>query len=229
MTNLLHIDASVRSFLGEGEKHSSISKMLGHLFITDWKKQHPHDPITYRDLAEDTPNFISQDWLGAVFTPEEKRTQVHKMILSESDQYINEVAIADIILITTPMYNYGMPAALKAWFDQIIRINKTFTFDLARGDFPLAPIFSNKTLILLNSCGEFGFGDGEIREHMNHLGTHIKVLSHYLGVNQFFEIRSEYQEFGDQRHRDSLNAAKHQVRQLVLELSQDQTKAKLTA
>ncbi len=49
------------------------------------------------------------------------------------------------------MYNYGMPAALKAWFDQIIRINKTFTFDLARGDFPLEPIMSGKTLVLLTS------------------------------------------------------------------------------
>ncbi|WP_109439990.1 FMN-dependent NADH-azoreductase [Acinetobacter haemolyticus] len=229
MTNLLHIDASVRSFHGEGEKHSSISKMLGQHFITHWKKQHPHDPVMHRDLGEHTPNFVSQKWLEAVFTPEAKRTEAHKMILVESDQYIHEVATADIILITSPMYNYGMPASLKAWFDQIIRINKTFTFDLTRGDFPLAPIFSNKTLILLNSCGEFGFGEGEIREHMNHLGPHIKVLSRYLGVNQFFEIRSEYQEFGDQRHHDSIDAAKHKIGQLVLELSQNQSETMLTA
>ncbi|MCH7337690.1 NAD(P)H-dependent oxidoreductase [Acinetobacter sp. NIPH 2699] len=229
MTTLLHIDASVRSFYGEGEKHSSISKMLGQHLIKHWKKQHSDDQIIYRDIGEQTPNFVSQKWLEAVFTPESKRTDAHRVVLAESDQYIDEVASTDIILITTPMYNYGMPAALKAWFDQIIRINKTFTFDLARGDFPLEPIFSNKTLILLSSCGEFGFGEGEIREHMNHLGTHIKVLSHYLGVNQFFEIRSEYQEFGDQRHQDSLLAAKQKIENLVSALTRTSSKKMLIA
>ncbi|ENU29877.1 hypothetical protein F991_02364 [Acinetobacter sp. CIP-A165] len=229
MTTLLHIDASVRSFYGEGEKHSSLSKMLGQHLIKHWKKQQSDDPVIYRDIGDHTPNFISQLWLEAVFTPEQKRTDAQKAALIESDQYIDEVARADIILITTPMYNYGMPAALKAWFDQVIRINETFTFDLARGDFPLEPIFSNKTLILLSSCGEFGFGEGEIREHMNHLGTHIKVLSHYLGVDQFFEIRSEYQEFGDKRHEDSILSAKQKIEKLVSELTTTQSKKMLTA
>jgi FMN-dependent NADH-azoreductase len=54
------------------------------------------------------------------------------------------------------MHNYGMPAVLKAWFDQVVRIQKSFTFDLARGDRPLEPILSGKTLVALNSCGQFG-------------------------------------------------------------------------
>ena len=53
-----------------------------------------------------------------------------------------------------------MPAALKAWFDQVVRIDKTFTFDLTRGDAPLEPILVGKTLILLTSWGEFGFAAG---------------------------------------------------------------------
>ena len=125
-----------------------------------------------------------------------------------------------MIVITSPMYNYGMPAVLKAWFDHVIRINKTFNFDLSRGDFPLEPIFSGKTLVLLSSTGEFGFKRGGIREHMDHLGTHIKVLSHYLGVEYFYEIRSEYQEFADQRHQDSLNNAKFQTIELAKNLTQ---------
>ena len=58
------------------------------------------------------------------------------------------------------MHNYGMPSALKSWFDKVIRIEKTFTFDLARGDFPLEPIMGGKTLVVLSSRGEFGFGPG---------------------------------------------------------------------
>lgn len=113
------------------------------------------------------------------------------------------------------MYNYGMPAALKAWFDQVIRINRTFSFDLKRGDFPLRPIFSGKKLVLVYSCGEFGFGDEGIRAGMNHLGPHIKTLSHYLGVEQFYEVRSEFQEFADERHRVSIEAASASLRELA--------------
>ena len=131
--------------------------------------------------------------------------------MAESDTYFDEVAQADVILITAPMYNYGMPAVLKAWFDQMLRVNKTFTFDLARGDFPIEPILSGKTLVLLTSSGEFGFGVGGVREHMNHLSPHIKELAKYLGVDKFYEIGSEYQEFADYRHVLSVENAKQEI------------------
>ena len=83
------------------------------------------------------------------------------------------------------MYNYGMPAALKSWFDNIIRIGKTFTFDLARGDYPLEPIMTGKTLVILSSRGEFGFEPGGVREGMNHLETHIRTCAPTLGLNKY--------------------------------------------
>jgi len=117
------------------------------------------------------------------------------------------------------MYNYGMPAALKAWFDQVVRINKTFSFDLARGDFPLEPIMSGKKLVLITSSGEFGFEIGGIREKMNHLGPHVETLGKYLGVEEFYEIKSEYQEFADERHIKSFNDAQLSIEKLVKQLS----------
>lgn len=147
------------------------------------------------------------------------RTIEQNALISLSDELIDEVIKADIILLSTPMYNYGMPAALKAWFDQVIRVNKTFTFDLSRGDFPLQPVLSGKTMVLIASCGEFGFHAGGIREKMNHLGPHIKVASQYLGIEKFYEIRSEYQEFGDQRHIQSLNDAHAEITNLVAQLA----------
>ncbi|MCE9687153.1 NAD(P)H-dependent oxidoreductase [Shewanella sp. AS16] len=219
MKNLLKIDASARCYDSDERRHNSISKELGHLFVDEWMKNNHQDRIGRRDLGLTPPTFISQSWIAAVFTPLEKRTSEQHELLAESDTYIDEVAQADVIIITAPMYNYGMPAVLKAWFDQIIRVNKTFTFDLARGDFPLEPIMSGKTLILLSSCGEFDFGPGGIREQMNHLGPHIRVLSKYLGVEHFYEIRSEYQEFADERHELSLLSAKNSIIELVDKLN----------
>lgn len=133
----------------------------------------------------------------------------------QSDELIAEVEKANLIVISSPMYNYGMPAQLKAWFDQIIRINKTFDFDLARGDKPLAPLLSGKTLVIITSSGEFGFEKGGINEASNHLVPHIKTLSKYLGVTDIYVIASEYQEFADDRHEKSLQMAEYKANELA--------------
>ena len=219
MSTLLHIDSSVRAVHNPNPDHDSISKNIALRFVDTWKQNRPEDEYIYRDVGVNPPDFITQDWIGAVFTPEEKRTPAQQERLALSDQLIAEVAAADVILISSPMYNYGMPAQLKAWFDQIVRINKTFDFDLSRGDFPLQPILSGKTLIIVTSSGEFGFEKGAIREDSGHLVPHLRTLSKYLGVDTMYEIASEYQEFGDERHRMSVANAKNRAESIAAELS----------
>lgn len=219
MTTILHIDTSARALDKSRQNHNSISRGLAHNFRELWKKKTTNNKVIYRDLAANPPAFINEEWIAAVFTSDKQRTKEQNSLLSLSDELIDEVIRADIILLSTPMYNYGMPAALKAWFDQVIRVNKTFTFDLSRGDFPLQPILSGKTMILVTSSGEFGFHVGGIREKMNHLGPHIKVASQYLGIKDYYEVRSEYQEFADQRHKKSLNNAYTEIGNIVEKLS----------
>ncbi len=219
MKTLLRIDSSVRRTDNPVAGHNSISKQMGDRFIQQWMNSDQPGRLLQRDLGLNPPGFISQDWIASVFTPPAQRSAAQQALLEESDRYIEELDQADLILLTAPMYNYGMPAVLKAWFDQVVRINKTFSFDLARGDFPLEPIMSGKTLVLISSSGEFGFEPGGIREEMNHLGTHIQVLGKYLGVEQFYEVRVEYQEFGDQRHQDSLRRAQKDIDELVAGLT----------
>ncbi|WP_295904070.1 NAD(P)H-dependent oxidoreductase [uncultured Vibrio sp.] len=219
MRTILALDTSARRTDNEIEGYNSISKTLSATFLDKWVAQNSEDSIIHRDLGLAPPEFITQDWIAAVFTPEEKQSKEQKDLLSLSDTLIEELNQADIIVISSPMYNYGMPAALKAWFDQVVRINKTFTFDLNRGDFPIEPIMEGKTLILISSSGEFGFEIGGIRESMNHLGPHVKTISKYLGVNTFYEIKSEYQEFADERHQQSLSNAYREIDSLVAELS----------
>lgn len=219
MSTLLHIDSSVRAAKNTNPDHDSISKNIALQFINTWRNNRPDDEYIYRDVGVNPPAFITQDWIGAVFTPENTRSLEQKQLLALSDELIAEVAAADVILISSPMYNYGMPAQLKAWFDQIVRINKTFDFDLARGDFPLQPLLSGKTLIIVTSSGEFGFEKGGVREDSSHLSPHLRTLSRYLGVEEIYEISSEYQEFGDERHRASLKNAREQAYRLASELS----------
>jgi len=224
MSKILHIDASVRAAINPNPNHNSISKSIASRLVSLWKNKRPMDEYIYHDVGMNPPPFITQDWIDAVFTPENKRTQTQCNVLSISDQLIAEVSSSDIILISSPMYNYGMPAQLKAWFDQIIRINKTFDFDLARGDFPLQPLLSGKILIIITSSGEFGFEKDGIRHNMNHLVPHLRTLSKYLGVDKIYKIASEYQEFGDERHIKSLENAFQKAEELVAKLAGSFTK-----
>ncbi|MBA4142477.1 MAG: NAD(P)H-dependent oxidoreductase [Nitrosospira sp.] len=219
MKKVLIVEASARAQgLVEG-RSGSLSRFLSDRFSSRWRHLNNEDIFIYRDVGAMPPQFMSHKWIAAAFTSEESRSAEQRALLCLSDQLIAEVAQADLILIATPMYNYGMPASLKAWFDQVIRVNKTFSFDLARGDFPLQPLLSGKTLVLLTSSGEFGFEPGGLRESMNHLGPHVRTLSHYLGVEEFHEIGIEYQEFGDDRHRASIDLARQAVDELVEQLS----------
>lgn len=220
MYSLLHIDASVRAKNNPIESHNSISRNIAAHLVSELKQANAISDYCYRDVGDCPPAFITQEWIGAVFTPEAKRTADQNALLAESDEMITELEKANLIVISSPMYNYGMPAQLKAWFDQIVRVNKTFSFDLARGDFPLQPIQSGKQLVLVTSSGEFGFHEGGIREKMNHLAPHIETLSKYLGVEQMTEIACEYQEFSDQRHEDSKSAAYEKASAVAAKLSQ---------
>lgn len=208
MTTLLHIDASAR-------KTRSLSRELSRRFVAEWQTRRPGVDVLCHDVGLNPPPLVSEAWIAAAFTAPHQRTDEQREVLRPSDELIDDLERADVIVIGTPMYNYGMPAALKAWFDQVIRVNRTFSFDLARGDKPLEPILGGKTLVVLTSRGEFGFEPGGMRERMNHLETHISTCAHYLGVSEEHLIAIDYQEFGDDRHRDSVSSAFAQVPLLV--------------
>lgn len=208
MTNLLFIQASAR-----GQR--SLSRGLAEHFAEAWSTREPDACIVWRDVGRNPPPFVSEQWIAAAFTPESERLPEQKEALNPSDELIAELKAADIIVIASPIYNYGMPAALKAWFDQVIRINETFSFDLSRGDWPLEPTMRGKRLVVLSSRGEFGFEPGGIRAHMNHLDTHIATCAHYLGAERPHFVSIDYQEFGDHRHQASIEAAYKEVIDLV--------------
>ena len=145
-------------------------------------------------------------------------------MLAPSDTLIDEVLRADVIVVGTPMYNYGVPSTLKAWIDQVIRIGRTFTFDLARGDQPIEPIQTGKSLVTLMSSGEGLFAPGQANAADNHVDPHLNSAMRLFGCDQQAVLRVEWQEFGDARHERSIDAAYAAIPALV-----DQVAARLTA
>ena len=220
MKTILRIDASARV-------DRSLSRDLADRFVQEWKRLRGDDDAwIVRDVGTCPPPFISQPFIAAAFTKESERSDEQVAILESSDELIAEVTKADVVLLSTPMYNYGVPAALKAWFDMVIRVNETFDFDLTRGDKPLRPLQKGKFLVLLTSSGEFGFGPKGFNHGSNHLVPHVETMSYLLGVETVRHVGIEYQEFGDDRHEQSKIKAHDEVVELASELVQLMTTTK---
>ncbi|MCE7997541.1 MAG: ACP phosphodiesterase [Rhodobiaceae bacterium] len=213
MATLLRIDASAR--------HTrSLTRMMSDHFLHTWHRTTSDLKVIERDVGLYPPTPISESWIDAAFTPIDRRTNEQRAQLETSDRLIDELDRSDVILMATPMYNYGLPASLKAWVDQIVRVGKTFTFDLSRGDRPLEPIFSGKTLAILTATGEFGFGAGGINADADHLVPHIRTISKYLGAESLHHIGIEYQEFADHRFEKSKADALTSVELLAQKLAE---------
>jgi FMN-dependent NADH-azoreductase len=214
MTAILHLDASARSA-------RSISRHLSQSFIDAWLAERPHDHVIRRDLGINPPPHVTEAWIAASFTASGDRDASMQSVLAWSDRAIAELEAADLLVMGVPMYNYGMPSALKAWFDQVIRVGRTFSFDLSRGDWPLEPILSGKQLIVLSARGEFGFSQGGIRRDWNNLDPHIATCAPYLGVarDAIRTVTVEYQEFGGERHERSRAEAEAKTTALAASLA----------
>jgi FMN-dependent NADH-azoreductase len=214
LMTILHLDASPRTA-------RSLSRRLSQRFVDAWRMRWPNERVIRRDLAADPPPYVTEAWIAAAFTSEGARDAAMRATLAWSDVAIAELEAADLIVLGTPMYNYGMPSALKAWFDQVIRVGRTFSFDLRRGDWPIAPTLAGKQLVVLSARGEFGFMPGGPRERLNHLDPHIATCAPFLGVagDAIHTIAVEYQEFGDERHARSLAEAEAKASSLAAALT----------
>ena len=212
---LLHMDASAQTH------ERSHTRRLSRLFVERWRSLRPEDRSIRRDLAVDPVPPVDAQWIAAAFTPPEERTPAMRAHLQLSDVLIDEVEAADVLVVGAPMYNYGLPAAFKAWIDQVARIGRTFSFDLARGDFPIEPILSGKTMVVLSARGEFGFDPGGVRAHLNTFDPALFACAHYFGVARpdIHRVSVEYQEFKDERYRRSLESAERRTLALADELA----------
>lgn len=80
-----------------------------------------------RDLSDGVP-FVDEAWIEANFTPEESRTEKHRAALAFSDSLVAELQAADVVVIGVPLYNFSIPASLKAWIDMVARARLTFQY-----------------------------------------------------------------------------------------------------
>ena len=143
MTSLLVVETSPRG-------NASVSRNMTRHYLAQWQALNPNAKIIRRDLAEDALPHVTMPWLAAYFTPPEAQTVEMKAQLALSDTLVRELLDCDELVIATPVYNYNIPAALKAWVDHIVRKGLTLGFDGS------GLVTGKKATVLIASGGEYG-------------------------------------------------------------------------
>lgn len=131
---------------------ASVSRQMTRRFVDRWRGRHPDGTVALRDLAETALPHVSAPWLRAYFTPPDRLTPDMQAQLRQSDDLVAELQAADHVVIATPVYNYNVPAALKAWIDHIVRKGLTLGFD-GQG-----LLTGKKATVLIASGGVYGEG-----------------------------------------------------------------------
>jgi len=130
MPTLLQIDSSPRS--------ASVSSQLAATFVQRWKAKNPSGVVLHHNTGQESIPFLDEATIGAFHTPVEAQTDAQKQLAALSNQLVDELLAADVLVLGVPMWNLGIPASLKAWIDQIVRAGRTFAYT-ATGVVPLVP------------------------------------------------------------------------------------------
>jgi FMN-dependent NADH-azoreductase len=168
---LLRVDASSRL---EG----SVSRRLADSAEALWKSAHPQGRVRRRDLAANAVPHVASETIEGFFTPAEKISQRLRSATALSDELIAELKACHTLVISSPMYNFGVPSALKAWIDQVVRVGETFSY--AHGEFTGLAVGPRALLVL--AYGAPGYSGPTAA--MDHVRPFLTTVLNFIGISQ---------------------------------------------
>jgi FMN-dependent NADH-azoreductase len=171
---ILRIDSS--------SSHShSVTRRLGDEVVRRLRIANQGANLVVRDLSGGM-GFISESWVQASLTSPAKRTRAQQEVLAESDQLVYELDSADVIVITAPVYNFSVPAALKAWIDMICRSHLTFQYTENGPE----GLLKDKPVYLVMASGGITFGSP-----FDYASGYIRHIMGFIGIR---DVRFIYAE-----------------------------------
>ena len=187
---IYQIDSSAR-------KKGSTSRALAKKLLEKIKK--PEDEIIYRDL-DDEMLFVAGLTESGMSIPENERTDQHKKMFELSDKLVKELKESDVIIISTPIYNFGPPATLKAWSDLAARVKSTFKYSPEGKQIGL---LEDKKVYLVITSGGTKIGSKE-----DYLTPWLKHVLNFFGIKDIHTISADQMSID---YEKSIKQAEEQI------------------
>ena len=196
---ILHIKSSV--FNGHGQ-----SSQLASEFVAQLRDQNPAAEVVERDLVAEAIPHLDGARAGAFFAKPEERTDEQKAVVAYSDGLIAELRSADALVLGLPMYNFGVPSQLKAWFDHVARAGETFKYT-DKGAVGL--VTGKKAYVFATRGGVYGEQDFQTQFVRQFLG--------FIGIAEVEFVYAEGLAMGEDSRNKGIAAAQSRARRLALE------------
>jgi FMN-dependent NADH-azoreductase len=202
VSTILYVTSSPR-------RDDSYSNRVAARVLDELKQAHRGATVVVRDVAHDPLPHIDENFVAAIRGPEGPQTPHQRAIIERSDQLIDELLAADIIVIGAPMYNFGIPSTLKAWIDYIARAGRTFRYTEKGPE----GLLKDKKVILIHSRG--GIYSSGPAQAMDHQGTYLRSILGFLGVTDIESIDVEGVAYGPEAAEKAVTSGITRARALV--------------
>lgn len=164
---------------------TSFSNKLSNAVIEKLTNVYSAIELQTLDLSKTPLPYLDAPQIGAFFTPEEMQTAVQKEAIKNSNNAVKELIEADIIVIGVPLYNFGIPAVLKGWVDQVSRAGVTFSY----GESGPKGLVTNKKVYLSVASGAI-FSEGPYKSY-DFAEPYLRAVLGFLGMTDVTTFRVE--------------------------------------
>lgn len=176
--NILHIISSPQGEI-------SISQKLGEAVVTKLKQANPDATVTENNVAQHPYPHLDPAQIKAIRSPKDQLTAEQLNLLKRSDAAVAELFAADVIVISMPFYNFGIPSALKTWLDNVIRAGVTFSYT---ADGPLGLVTNKKVYLAVASGGIYSAGP---MQQYDHAVPYLRSVLGFIGITDVEVVRAE--------------------------------------
>lgn len=201
--NVLQVNSSARVFENGQGSHSA--RLAGEL-VERLLAQDPAATLTLRDLARTPHPALDESALGALFTPNERRTPEQAARVALDDALIAEIQAADVVVLAVPMYNFGVTSQLKNWIDAIARAGVTFRYG-ANGPEGLLP--GKKVYAVMTRGGQYAGTPADTQT------PYLRSVLAFLGMKDVEFIFAEGMAMGPEAEAAGLDKARTQIAALL--------------
>jgi FMN-dependent NADH-azoreductase len=200
---------SILLILGSPRGQASYSQQIGRRIVDDLKARYPSAKVVVRNLAKEPLPVVSDAFVSGRLLSQDKRTAAEAQALALSDVLVGELMAADVLVLATPMHNFGISAAVKVWIDQIVRPGVTFSYS-DKG--PIGLVKDKKVVLVLARGGVYS--DGPMKQY-DFQEPYLRSLLGFIGMTDIDVVRIEGVALGDEAVRNAVTSAKARADEIV--------------
>jgi|SRR5882757_1874201 len=198
MKNVLLVLSSPRG-------QQSYSHQFASHIVDDLKARHPGASVVVRDLVKEPVPHVGEAFVGGLFLPPERHTPDQASAMARSDELIDELFAADVVVIAVPMHNFGLPSTLKAWIDHIARAGRTFGYS-EKG--PEGLLKGKKVILVLARGGVYSDGPAKTLDFQE---PYLRSILGFLGITDVHVVRVEGVAMGSDATKRAMASAAEQA------------------